>query len=331
MTRQAPRRANSIRRAGTGPTPPRRLFVEHDLKADEDRIGPHDRLSRDEVLALLPTLPAWPQRTYSRGVAPGTRRLAGAAKILDWLLTHPGEGWQARWLAADADRDKEWVGALTEGDPRCEESRRSEILMGLNSLMISKIVLPRHGFLRRFKALTLLKDVQRMFPAGRLDRMREYGAELGMTPRHIDEGLRVISAIILHTGRDLEELTGEDIFHLRAVARRDRGEAYVGTHPAWDLLRGIGVIDSKDTLKDALRHGQRPTAELVDAYNLQSTLIRNMLVRYLEERRPGVDYGTFRGLVSELAGVFWADIEAHHPGIDTLRLPRTWSTAGRNG
>jgi hypothetical protein len=90
-----------------------------------------------------------------------------------------------------------------------------------------------------------------MFPAGRLDRMREYGAELGMTPRHIDEGLRVISAIILHTGRDLEELTGEDIFHLRAVARRDRGEAYVGTHPAWDLLRGIGVIDSKDTLNPA--------------------------------------------------------------------------------
>ncbi|MER5601783.1 hypothetical protein [Streptomyces sp. NPDC002265] len=161
--------------------------------------------------------------------------------------------------------------------------------------------------------------------------MREYGAELGMTSRHIDEGLRVISAIILHTGRDLEELTGEDIFHRRAVARRDRGEAYVGTHPAWDLLRGIGVIDSKDTLKDALRHGQRPTAELVDAYNLQSTPVRNMLVRYLEERRPGVDYGTFRGLVSELAGVFRADIEAHHPGIDTCACPRTWSTGGRNG
>ncbi|WP_225684716.1 hypothetical protein [Streptomyces pseudogriseolus] len=26
--------------------------------------------------------------------------------------------------------------------------------------------------------------------------------------------------------------------------------------------------------------------------------------------------------MSELAGVFWADIEAHHPGIDTLRLPQ---------
>ncbi|MEU3511001.1 site-specific integrase [Streptomyces longwoodensis] len=93
------------------------------------------------------------------------------------------------------------------------------------------------------------------------------------------------------------------------------------SHSAWDLLRGAGVIQSRDTLKDALRHGQRPTAELVDSYNIQSTQIRNVLVRYLEERRPGVDYGTFRGLVSELAGVFWADIETHHPGIDTLRIP----------
>lgn len=66
---------------------------------------------------------------------------------------------------------------------------------------------------------------------------------------------------------------------------------------------------------------QRPTAELVDAYNIQSTAIRNVLVRYLDERRPGVDYGSFRGLVRELVGVFLADIEAHHPGIDTLLLP----------
>ncbi|MFI6530265.1 hypothetical protein [Streptomyces uncialis] len=55
--------------------------------------------------------------------------------------------------------------------------------------------------------------------------------------------------------------------------------------------------------KDALRHGQRPTVELVDFCNLQSTLLRNLLVRYMEERRPGVDHGTFVGLARELAVV----------------------------
>ncbi|MFJ4188228.1 tyrosine-type recombinase/integrase [Kitasatospora sp. NPDC089509] len=319
MTRQGSRRANSVRRAGTGPVPARPLFVEHDLKADEHRVGPHDHLTRGEILALLPTSPVWPQPKY-RGVAPGTTRLAGASKILDWLLSHPGEGWQARWQAADADRGKDWIDELNAGDHRSPDSRRNEIIMGLNSLMISRVVLPRYGFLRGYKAMRLFKNLQQMFPAGQIERMREFGAEVGMTPRHIDEGLRVISAMILYTGRDLHQLTAEDVFHLRAVGRRDIGEAYVGTHSAWDLLRGAGVIDCKDSLKDALRHGQRPTAELVDAYNIQSTPVRNVLVRYLEERRPGVDYGTFRGLVGSLAGVFWADIEAHHPGIDTLRL-----------
>ncbi|MFD9951394.1 tyrosine-type recombinase/integrase [[Kitasatospora] papulosa] len=321
MTRQGSRRANSVRRAGTGPAPAKPLFIEHDLKADKERVGPHDHLTRDEILALLPTSPLWPQRTYSRGTWPGTIRLAGAAKILDWLLTFPEDGWQGRWLAAGADQGKELILAVNEDDPRCAESKRNELMMGLNSLLISRVVLPRYVFLRGYKAMRLFKDVQQMLPAGQLDRMRDFGAEVGMTPRHIDEGLRVISSIILHTGRGLAQLTAEDVFYLRAVGRRETGEAYVGTHSAWDLLRGAGVIDSKDTLKDALRHGQRPTAELVDAYNIQSTQVRNLLVRYLEERRPGIDYGTFRGLVRELAGVFWADIEAHHPGIDTLRLP----------
>jgi len=46
-----------------------------------------------------------------------------------------------------------------------------------------------------------------------------------------------------------------------------------------------------------------------------------VLIRYLDERRPAMDYGSFRALVTVLAGRFWADIEAHHPGIDTLALP----------
>lgn len=33
-----------------------------------------------------------------------------------------------------------------------------------------------------------------------------------------------------------------------------------------------------------------------------------------------MDYASFIGLAHELVSVFWADIEAHHPGIDTLRL-----------
>jgi hypothetical protein len=46
-----------------------------------------------------------------------------------------------------------------------------------------------------------------------------------------------------------------------------------------------------------------------------------VLVRYLDERRPALDYNTLATLAGELAGTFWADIERHHPGIGTLHLP----------
>ncbi|MGW5564471.1 tyrosine-type recombinase/integrase [Streptomyces tendae] len=317
------RRANRVMLAGTGPTPERRLFVAHDVKADEKRVGLHENLGREDVLALLPLSPVWPAQDYSNGRVLGRNRLIGAGQVLDWLLTHPGDGWQARLRAAGADRGKDWIEQLLArtGNGHSYQGRRSTLLSGLNSMFISRIVLPDYEFLRGYKAMALFKDIQRMFPPGTLEQMRRHGSELGMTGRHVDEGLRVISKMILYTGRDLSQLTAEDVFEARAWGRRAIGYSYDGTHSAWDLLRGAAVIHSKDTLKDALRHGQRPTAELVDFYNLQSTSVRNLLVRYLEERRPGLDYGSFVGLARDLAGVFWADIEAHHPGIDTLRLP----------
>jgi len=40
----------------------------------------------------------------------------------------------------------------------------------------------------------------------------------------------------------------------------------------------------------------------------------------LAERQPSVDYRTVVKHCYELVGCFWVDLEAHHPGIDTLRL-----------
>ena len=36
---------------------------------------------------------------------------------------------------------------------------------------------------------------------------------------------------------------------------------------------------------------------------------------------PRLDYNSLLGLLGALVGTFWADIERHHPGIDTLHLP----------
>lgn len=43
---------------------------------------------------------------------------------------------------------------------------------------------------------------------------------------------------------------------------------------------------------------------------------------YLAERQPAIDYTTLVTLVYYLVRCFWFDIEQHHRGIDSLRLPR---------
>ncbi|OLZ65555.1 hypothetical protein AV521_31355 [Streptomyces sp. IMTB 2501] len=48
--------------------------------------------------------------------------------------------------------------------------------------------------------------------------------------------------------------------------------------------------------------------------------VRDLLVDYLRERQPSVDYNTLTSLATALALWFWKDLENHHPGIDSLRL-----------
>ena len=49
--------------------------------------------------------------------------------------------------------------------------------------------------------------------------------------------------------------------------------------------------------------------------------IRDLLVDYLRERQPALDYTSLESLAYFLGKLFWADLERHHPGIDSLHLP----------
>ncbi|MFJ4982039.1 tyrosine-type recombinase/integrase [Streptomyces coeruleorubidus] len=72
--------------------------------------------------------------------------------------------------------------------------------------------------------------------------------------------------------------------------------------------------------------GQVSVEQLVDRYHLRCRPVRNLLVDYLKERQPGLDYATLDNISRFLARSFWADLEAHHPGIDSLRLPQDVAT-----
>ncbi len=66
--------------------------------------------------------------------------------------------------------------------------------------------------------------------------------------------------------------------------------------------------------------GQLAVEQLVDRYDLACRPVRDLLVDYLRERQPSVDYNTLTGLATALGLWFSKDLEKHHPCIDSLRL-----------
>ena len=57
-----------------------------------------------------------------------------------------------------------------------------------------------------------------------------------------------------------------------------------------------------------------------DRCGIQCRPVRDLLADYLRERQASVDYVTLVRLADALVRLFWADLEAHHPGISSLRL-----------
>ena len=78
--------------------------------------------------------------------------------------------------------------------------------------------------------------------------------------------------------------------------------------------------------RSAPRASSRP-GELVDRYQLHCRPVRDLIVDYLAERQPAMDYTSLKNLAYYLAQRFWADLEHHHPGIDSLHLPREVAAA----
>ena len=55
-------------------------------------------------------------------------------------------------------------------------------------------------------------------------------------------------------------------------------------------------------------------------------------VDYLRERLPSVDFSTLQRDAYLLGKLFWADLQAHHPGIDSLQAaPATLPLPGTMG
>ena len=97
----------------------------------------------------------------------------------------------------------------------------------------------------------------------------------------------------------------------------------------YQLLRAHGDLgpDAPAAIEMFSGRGQPSCEQLIDRYRIACRPVRDVLVDYLRERQPSVDFSTLQRLAYLLGKLFWADLEAHHPGIDSLQLSREVAAA----
>jgi integrase len=281
---------------------------------------------RDKVWEQLTRPPFVMEVASSQGT-----RVRGLARLLDWLTGQPGQTWQERWLASGAEAAG---GGWTQLPIRWLHRRgqrsrwlRAELASALGVAICADLIRPSLSWLVSSLAGkgALVRDLARTRDPQGFARLRELCAgDRGISKAAGDYALRRASLIIAAKGGIVTAITVGDVLELL--------DAESGAHaaPARDgavfyrLLHQMGIFGEQAParLREFRTPGQLTPDELIDRYQLACRPVRDLLVDYLRERQPALDYKSLKDLSYYLGKQFWQDLERHHPGIDSLHLPR---------
>jgi hypothetical protein len=129
--------------------------------------------------------------------------------------------------------------------------------------------------------------------------------------------------IVAAKGGLVRDITAGDVLELLDTEAGTHASSTGDTAVFYRLLRLAGSFGpaAPETLRALRTIGQRTPQEMIDRYHLACRPVRDLLVDYLRERQPAVDYITLESFARSLGRDFWQDLERHHPGICTLQLP----------
>ncbi|WP_328935122.1 MULTISPECIES: hypothetical protein [unclassified Streptomyces] len=258
-------------------------------------------------------------------------RMGGARMLLDWLETFPGDTWQQRWEASPAaGAYAGWSEALMVwrlGEGR--KPRQDAAPSGMLALISADVIRPSLQWLSPNSSRQLRPAIAAARDPDGFARLSAQipSGELATSPA--SEALKVIALIVASHGGGVDDIVVGDLLTLlqiKAIQNAQNGpvlRAYT-----WLCARGQFPPDAPATLQNLpARSGQVTPASLVDRFPLRCKPVRDLLVDYLTERQPALDYTSLLVLANHLVSLFWADLERHHPGIDSLRLPSEVSGA----
>jgi hypothetical protein len=285
---------------------------------------PATRAGRGEVRRQLTRPPFTLDNPGSQG-----NRTRGLAVLLDWLEDQPGDSWQQRWLASGADTagagwdqiSARWL----RGRSQYARWRQGELSIGLRMAISADIIRPSLRWLVAGKG-------SKNALAGHLAQARDAGGFAQLAA--LCEGSAVTAAVKARTlsrtaiivaakGGTVRDITAGDVLELLDTEATTHARSTGDTAVFYRLLRQAGSFDpaAPATLRQLRTMGQRTPDEMIGRYHLACRPVRDLLVDYLRERQPAVDYITLEALARSLGRDFWQDLEHHHPGIATLHLP----------
>ena len=255
------------------------------------------------------------------------RRL-GVLAVLGWLRGQPGDSWQQRWRASGAEDQPDW--RLLVGTDRAKPL--PHLTPGLLVLICADVIRPSLDWLLRFAPA-------RHNLAAEMARTRDRAAfaelaalcqgRVGLQSQQ--QALTNIAIIMAVKGGNVAAVRVGDCLELLAAAARTRAtdDRHASSPLFYQLLRAHGDLgpDAPAAIEMFFGRGQPSCEQLIDRYRIACRPVRDVLVDYLRERQPAVDFSTLQRLAYLLGKLFWADLEAHHPGIDSLQLPRDVAAA----
>ena len=280
---------------------------------------------RDAVWERLAGPPFAPDAAKARS----DHRL-GLRLLLDWLAGQPGDTWQDRWLASGADAaGSSWRQVTTAWlHDRGHRSRhRQEVLTRALVLSISAdLIRPSPTWLAEAnfrKGILVSALAQFRDPEGFRRLRAACSADPAVSASAAGRAVYRTALIVAAKGGTMNDITTSDVLEVLEAEAGAHGTAVGATHLFYRLLHTTGVFGqgAPATLRELRTAGQRTPAELIDRYQLACRPVRDLLVEYLQERQPVLDYTSLDSLANMLGRLFWADLERHHPGIDSLQLP----------
>ena len=263
-----------------------------------------------------------------------TRR-TGVLAVLGWLADFPGRNWQQRWQASGAEAAGDWrdlfIGESAGRWRNAPGEPAPHLSIGLMVLICADVIRPGLDWLLRFPPArrALATEMARTRDSTAFAALNQACLEGPIGLQAAQQALTRIAIIMAAKGGPVSAVRVGDCVELLATVTGTGLQTNTRSPLFYQLLRRhVWGEDAPAAIEMFSGNGQPTCEQLIDRYKIKCRPIRDVLVDYLRERQMAMDFSSLQRTAYLLGKLFWADLEAHHPGIDSLKFSRevaaTW-------